>query len=213
MKFCVISDSHGSFDYIEKLGRHLKGKVSLILHLGDDSCDANDLVKMGFSVVKVPGLYEPAYHSSKTERRKIEVIDTIKFLLTHTPKKDQLDFPDEPGPEDMSGEADAVLYGHTHIPDINTGTNTPWINPGHLKEKDKRGYPPTYCIIETLNNESGAPRAEPMASKSSHLPWGETPIHPRVELADSSHRGKKIRITIYDFLKNAVFCEKTINIK
>ena len=43
---------------------------------------------------------------------------------------------------------DVVLYGHTHKPDIEKEGKIIFINPGHLKDEDKKGYPPTFGLLE-----------------------------------------------------------------
>ncbi|MBN1621134.1 MAG: metallophosphoesterase family protein [Endomicrobiales bacterium] len=153
MKLCLISDTHGDFDSIDSLIEKIKGNIDSVIHLGDDSTDANILVEKEFKVIKVPGVFEPTYHNITTSRRRIEEFEGIKFLLTHTPRKHENDFPDEEGPEELSKKVNVVLYGHTHIPSIETRENVVWINPGHMKRQDKRGFPPTYCILEFSSND------------------------------------------------------------
>ncbi|MHC1567194.1 MAG: metallophosphoesterase family protein [Candidatus Syntropharchaeia archaeon] len=41
-----------------------------------------------------------------------------------------------------------VLCGHTHIPKIEEKGGILYINPGHLKKKDKKGYPPSFASVE-----------------------------------------------------------------
>jgi len=71
-------------------------------------------------------------------------------LLTHTPSSHEHDSPQDIKPEETSssGQVDAVFYGHTHIPKAEIKDGILWLNPGHLRPSDKRGYPPSYAIVE-----------------------------------------------------------------
>jgi predicted phosphodiesterase len=40
------------------------------------------------------------------------------------------------------------FYGHTHIPEIKENTGVLWVNPGHLQEEDKRGFPPSFAVVD-----------------------------------------------------------------
>ncbi|MHB8068583.1 MAG: metallophosphoesterase family protein [Desulfobaccales bacterium] len=68
---------------------------------------------------------------------KIEV-QGLKFKVdTETPR-----FPQDPEPE-----VRLVLYGHTHQPRVANRGGVLWINPGHLRDRQDRGYPPTFALL------------------------------------------------------------------
>ena len=148
MRVCVVSDTHGSDEYSKILVARIKGKVDLVIHLGDDSPDADFFTARGFNVIKVPGVFEQIYQISTSEKRKIEVLDGIRFLLTHTPERHRNDYPTDPGPAELSEKVNVVLYGHTHILKMSVIDNVLWLNPGHMKKGDNRGFPPSYCILD-----------------------------------------------------------------
>ncbi|MFN3966104.1 MAG: metallophosphoesterase family protein [Endomicrobiia bacterium] len=147
MKIAVVSDTHGSLETLSALFDKIKG-VDVFIHLGDDSPDAEIFEKRDFNVIKVPGVYESIYILPDTKRRIIQEFCGKKFLITHTRSKHSNDLPTEPGPEELSKNVDVILFGHTHVPTIEIDENKKiWINPGHLKLSDRRGYPPSYAVI------------------------------------------------------------------
>ncbi len=149
MKIAVISDTHGNLENLSVLSNKIKKFVNIVIHLGDDSPDTEILEKNGLNVIKVPGVYESIYTLPDTRRRIIQEFSGKKFLITHTCSKHNNDLSSEPGPEQLSKEVDIILFGHTHIPVIEIDQSKKiWINPGHLKVSDKRGYPPSYAILD-----------------------------------------------------------------
>jgi len=149
MKIVVISDTHGNLEGLRILSKKIKGLTDTIIHLGDDSPDTEILENDSFNVIKVPGVYESIYTLPDTKRRIIQEFCGKKFLITHTRSRHSNDLPSDISPEKLSENVDVILFGHTHIPVIETDKNGKiWINPGHLKENDKRGYPPSYAVIE-----------------------------------------------------------------
>lgn len=153
MKIAVISDSHGNIKYLEEFKNKLKllGGVDLIIHLGDDSPDSS--VFKGFKVISVPGAYENHYSTPGNRKRLIEEFEGHRILITHTPVRHENDLPHDPSPEELGENMDAVLYGHTHVPDIelkksSDGNEVLWINPGHMKKDDRRGFKASYAVLD-----------------------------------------------------------------
>ena len=147
MKLLIVSDTHGNTKYLKTLVGRAKSDFNLLIHLGDDSRDADVINK---TIIKVPGVYEGIYALPGTKRRLIKTFDGVKTLITHTVKKHSNDLPNEPGPEELvyQNKVNLVLYGHTHIPDIKKVEDVLYVNPGHLKESDNRGHEPSYGIVE-----------------------------------------------------------------
>lgn len=150
MKLLVVSDTHGNTEYLKTLVEKSKNKFDILIHLGDDSPDIDVIDRASFRIIKVPGVYEAVYALQGTKRRLIETFDGVKTLITHTVKRHSNDLPNEPGPEELvhQNNVDLVLYGHTHIPDIKKVDSVLYVNPGHLKETDKRGCEPSYALVE-----------------------------------------------------------------
>jgi len=71
-------------------------------------------------------------------------------LATHSHSRHENDLPWDPDPKELAerGAIDIILHGHTHIPRVEEELGIIYINPGHMKSHDKKGYPPTFSVIE-----------------------------------------------------------------
>jgi putative phosphoesterase len=157
MKIGVVSDSH---DQVENLRRAVKAMnkagVNVIVHLGDDYDDVKVLSdQKGASIIQVPGVFSTYYQEPGTPNRVIEEWEGVRVLLTHTPESHKNDLPNDLKPTEVvaRGEVRLVLSGHSHIPEVKKEGEVVWVNPGHLKDDDKKGYPPTYALLEITGTE------------------------------------------------------------
>lgn len=150
-----MSDSHGNVKFVEELVEWFtKNKFQKIIHLGDDWED----VAKWTEILKVPGIFSELYKDPKVPNRLIFEFEGWKVLLTHTRTAHKNDLPTDLKPEEVvkNKEASIILYGHTHIPAIERKEGMIYINPGHLKPLDKKGYPPTFGIVEFQPSVVGA---------------------------------------------------------
>ena len=158
MKIGVISDSHGHIENLRRAIRALKEMgAEVICHLGDDYDDmeaVRDILE-GVEVVQVPGVFSPLYRESSVPNRVIKVWGGKRFLLSHTKERHENDLPQDPDPQQVlaRGDADALLFGHTHIPQVERSQGILLLNTGHLKDEDKKGYPPTFALVEVQKGE------------------------------------------------------------
>lgn len=150
MKVGILSDSHGELGNLRKAAKALAEKVELIVHLGDDWEDCRVFEEMGLNLIRVPGVFSSYYQDPKITNRRVEEFNGWRVLLSHTPFSHQNDLPQDIRPEDVEarGDVEVILYGHTHIPNIEDKEGILWINSGHLKRGDKKGYPPSYAILD-----------------------------------------------------------------
>ncbi len=150
----LISDSHGDGAAILAAAAVFRRRqVAKIIHLGDDYEDILFLQDEPQEVVAVPGLYCPAYRDPAVPNRRRLEIDGLRLLLTHSPKRSPHDRPGDGDPEELAREVDLVLYGHTHIPKVHQHNDAWWINPGHLKAFDNRGWPQSYGLLDIAENQ------------------------------------------------------------
>ncbi len=148
MRIGVISDSHGKRFAIDRALKSI-GAVDLLIHLGDLCSDAAYIEKSsGVSVVYVRGNCD--FWGQAPYSREIEV-NGKRIFLTHghlyrvkwgTSYLE--DFANENG-------FDAVLFGHTHMPQIFWKGKTVFMNPGSVS-LPREGMGPTAGVIEVSDD-------------------------------------------------------------
>ncbi len=144
----IVSDTHGNVAAIQAVAELFQGaRVDQVLHLGDDYQDILFLEATGLKVLAVPGLYCPEYRDPTVPNRRLENLAGVRILMTHSPEISKFDQPGDLDPDGASMAADIVVYGHTHVPRIQEQAGVLWVNPGHLKAHDRRGYPLTYALM------------------------------------------------------------------
>ena len=142
----VISDTHGNRKLMHHVADWMKAKhgVELIIHVGDDYPDAQELVLAGHNVRMVPGLWCDEYHDGRVPKRIIVPCDGITISAAHAEK--------DLGATELA--ASIVLTSHTHVAKIEKLGRSVHVNPGHLKHpKLDRGQRPSYAIVSTAPHE------------------------------------------------------------
>jgi putative phosphoesterase len=157
MKIGVVSDSHGHVDNLRRAIKAMNGGgAEVIIHLGDDYDDVKALSDQErTTIIQVPGVFSTYYQEPGIPNRIIETWEGVPVLLTHTPEPHQNDLPTDLDPKAVAarGEVRVVLSGHSHIPEVREEEEVIWVNPGHLKDDDKKGYPPTYALLKITGTE------------------------------------------------------------
>jgi len=152
MRVGVVSDSHGEIENLRKAARWLidNQNVEVIIHLGDNYDDTSVLENLGVRIVKVPGVFSSYYQDREIPNRIVETFNDRRVLITHTECCHENDLPEDIKPEEIVNKkaVDVVFSGHTHIPRIKKRQCILYINPGHLKTEDKKGYPPSVAVVD-----------------------------------------------------------------
>lgn len=155
-KIAVISDSHGDIENI-RLFRKRLGTVDALWHLGDHAEDAEPLSRvLNCGFVSVRGNCDPFSPAPLTY-----TVDWHgkRFLLLHghtvMGRLHLLYAANEVG-------AAAVLYGHSHVPSIETVEDVLLLNPGSLSRPRTLKGP----SIAVLTLDDDALRAELLFSQS-----------------------------------------------
>ncbi len=149
VKIGLVSDSHNHLVNLSNALSFLKNVgAEKIIHLGDDYTDIDECGEE--NVVRVPGVFSDVYQKPEVKNRRVEDFTGWHVLLSHTVSSHSNDLPDDIKPEDLiqKKKIDVILYGHTHIPDIRKEQGIIFVNPGHLKDEDKKGYPSTCGLVE-----------------------------------------------------------------
>ena len=156
MIFCVVADTHGEIENLRKTFRKAVNNLhaETFIHLGDNYDDMRAVESENIEIIQVPGIFSSYYQKNKPDNRIIRQLEGWKFLLSHTPVADAKDLPTDINPQltAQSDTVDVLLHGHTHIPEIATEPGYIRINPGNLRQNDKKGYPPTFCILDAQPN-------------------------------------------------------------
>lgn len=125
-KIAVVSDSHGAVEKIRAFLPRL-GQVDALYHLGDHAEDAIDLARiLNCGYVSVRGNCDP-FSSSPLEYTVEWHGKRILLLHGHTVSGRQHLFYAA-----KQANADAVLFGHSHVPSIETFEDVLMLNPGSL---------------------------------------------------------------------------------
>jgi putative phosphoesterase len=157
MKIGVVSDSHGHVDNLRRAVKAMnEAGVEIIVHLGDDYDDVKALsAQEGSAIIQVPGVFSTYYQEPGIPNRVIEEWEGVRVLLTHTPEAHKNDLPEDLDPAVVVARGDVrlILSGHSHVPEVKEQGGVIWVNPGHLKDDDKKGYPPTYALLVITGTE------------------------------------------------------------
>lgn len=140
----IVSDTHGNIEYGLRAADYLVKRcgADVILHLGDDYCDAEALGYAGYPILAVPGLWCPEYHNGGIANRRIETFDGLRIAMTHADKDLRA----------TERAADVILTGHTHVARVERIGHAVYMNPGHLKSKFDRGEHPSFGLIVIEEN-------------------------------------------------------------
>jgi hypothetical protein len=160
LNLAVVSDTHRNLSMFRRaVGSIISRRpIDLFIHLGDDYEDAEVLDEFELDYVRVPGVFSDYYTDTSVPNRRIEEYEGWRFLLTHTPESHPNDLQKDIKPEDAISQkqVDVMLYGHLHTPEILRKDGVLFVNPGHLKEVDKKGFEPSYALLRVRGEEIAA---------------------------------------------------------
>lgn len=141
----VISDTHRINKEIYKAIQVLnKLKVDVIIHLGDNVQDVEEIKKLtNTTIINVQGNCD---YEIDVPSEKIEVLGEKKFFITHGHNYSVKMHLNRLKYRAMEVGADIVLYGHTHVADINHEEGIWFINPGSVSAS--RLGPNSFSIIK-----------------------------------------------------------------
>jgi putative phosphoesterase len=153
----VVSDTHGNLGGFRKTVSDILAcdRIDTFIHLGDDYTDAEVFDEFDATYLRVPGVFSDYYVDRNVLNRVVKEIEGWRFLLTHTRQSHANDLKKDLTPEELISErqVDVVLYGHSHIPEIDQNNGILFVNPGHLKVEDKKGYVASYAVLDVTRDE------------------------------------------------------------
>ena len=155
MKILVLSDTHGDTTKAEKAIRSNK-EVDLIIHLGDYYRDAQKLSKL---FPHIPVEYICGNCDIVTENVSSEKVIEVggkRIFITHGHKYSVKWGYERVMYKAEEQNADILLFGHTHIPELIADGRFYLLNPGSTSEPRNNSYE-SYAIIE-IDNDQVKPR-------------------------------------------------------
>ena len=149
MKIAVFSDSHGD---VQAMVRAVRGYgPDLVLHLGDHAADAEELAaECGVAIRRVRGNCDLA---SRAPDSDLFELAGVRILMCHGHRHRVKLTLDALLNAAHFSRADVVLYGHTHIADLQHEGQMLVLNPGSIGT----GSHPSWAKLEL---EDGTARAE-----------------------------------------------------
>lgn len=145
-RIAVVSDTHGNIENIRPL-LHRIGQVDALYHLGDHAEDAIGLSRiLNCGYVSVRGNCDP-FSAAPLETTVEWHGRRILLLHGHTVAGRQHLFYAA-----KQANADAVLFGHSHVPSVESFEGVLMLNPGSLsRPRTPKG--PSMALIELNDTE------------------------------------------------------------
>lgn len=140
MKILVFSDSHGNEDnMVRAVERERPSTLDAIVHLGDGWRDAEALHRLypRIPLEQVPGNCDLGRFE---ERERVVFFGDCRVLLCHGHTLGVKSSLLRASYEARERGAQALLYGHTHIPHIDYHDGLWLVNPGSIGDHSRPSY-------------------------------------------------------------------------
>ena len=145
MRVLVISDSHGINENVEAVINQV-GTMDLILHLGDVGRGVDYLEAIApCPIYFVAGNND--YNLDLPAERLITV-EGYRIFMTHGHRfyvGSTTEYLERYAKEHS---VDIVMYGHTHVPYIDIGSDVTILNPGSISLPRQEGFQKTFLLME-----------------------------------------------------------------
>ncbi len=129
MKILVISDTHGKISNLERLLERIR-PIDLLLHLGDIENDKEQVKQLaGCRVEAVSGNND---WLGRDPRELILELGRHRILMTHGHRFSVYYGTEQLKEHARENKADVVIYGHTHIPEMDLSGDIWVMNPGSI---------------------------------------------------------------------------------
>ncbi len=151
MKILVLSDTHGDTNKAEEAIR-LNKEISLVIHLGDYFRDAQKLSSL-FPDIPVEYIYGNSdFMIDDVPAEKMLEICGKKIFITHGHRYSVKWDYEKLYKKAEELQADMLLFGHTHVPDIIEKGKYCILNPGSTSDP-RDDSDESYAIIEISNGK------------------------------------------------------------
>ncbi len=152
MKILVLSDTHGSIERAEEVIRQNR-KSDLIIHLGDNIRDADDLSYIFPEILMESVRGNCDFVAPETPSEKLLEYMGVRIFITHGNAYSVKNGYSRLIHKAAHVDADLVLFGHTHIAETFAHGKAIFLNPGSLSEP-RSGRKPSYAVIELMEGKT-----------------------------------------------------------
>ena len=147
----AISDTHFQLMRAKKIIESKKQDIAMILHMGDNSADAREIQRL-YPNIPVHYVVGNCDYDPSVPKEKIVEVKNKKIMITHGHHYDvKYSYQRISYAAEEKG-VDAVLFGHTHVPEILYHGTLLVMNPGSLTFPRGGTGVPTYGMLE-INDE------------------------------------------------------------
>ena len=143
----VISDTHRNRGAVDRAFQFFQEKgAKQVFCLGDVCQDVRDRdIEYDMEVVCVAGNMD---FSSPFPTQRVHEVDGIRFLLTHGHTFAVHYSHRHLIEEAKQNQCQVALYGHTHVPYIDIGSDVTILNPGSISLPRQEGFQKTFLLME-----------------------------------------------------------------
>lgn len=131
MKILVLSDSHSMLSFMRTCIDSIKPDT--IVHLGDHTSDGEAMMQEYSQIpfIQLPGNCDLYRGGDALPEIRIASLGGVRIYMTHGHRHGVKTYTGKLISDARKNHADAVLYGHTHIPDCHQEEDGLWVlNPG-----------------------------------------------------------------------------------
>lgn len=149
-KIMIVSDTHRRHENLKKALKE-QGSIDMLIHLGDAEGEEDYIRELAECEVEMIAGNNDYFSTLKQEA--VIKIGKYNVLLTHGHYyyvSVGLNFIRE---EAIGRNMDIVMFGHTHRPVIEIGSEVTLINPGSISFPRQNDKKPTYIMMEIDDNE------------------------------------------------------------
>ncbi|AIO19343.1 hypothetical protein KQ51_01467 [Candidatus Izimaplasma bacterium HR1] len=146
MKVVVFSDAHGDKLAVDRI-IDWNSDTDYFLSMGDTELPLDYLVSHDVVMIKGNSRHDAGFMNE----RMLE-IDGVKLFMTHGHKYNVHRSLDKLAKLAYEKNYDVVLFGHTHILEIEKVGKVQFLNPGSCA-KPRNALPPTYMILDITEGE------------------------------------------------------------
>ena len=147
MKVLIISDSHGRNTHLERVLER-ENDIDFLIHLGDLEGTEEYLEEvLDCPMAMVSGNND---YFSSLDREKLIELEGHKIFITHGHRYQVYEGAGLLKEIGRELGVEIVMFGHTHIPYLDTEDDVIALNPGSISQPRQKDRIPTYMIMNIM---------------------------------------------------------------